>query len=138
MDDPYYMALLADARIRDGRNREALDAVSEGLALVQESRSFFFDAELHRLRGAALVGLERPGDAEAALEEALAAARRHGTRALELRAAVDLAALWRADGREAEAAALVSGLYGSYTEGLATADLTRARALLTDLGATPA
>ena len=62
MDRPHYLALLADACSQGGRVAEGLDAVSEGLAIVQKSRGgqpFFYEAELHRLKG--LLLLRRAG-----------------------------------------------------------------------------
>ena len=89
MDRPHYLALLADACSQGGRVAEGLDAVSEGLAIVQELRGgqpFFYEAELHRLKG--LLLLRRAGfqvEAKASLLRALEVARRQESRSLELR-----------------------------------------------------
>ena len=48
----------------------------------------------------------------------------------ELRAAMNLARLWGEQGRRAEAHELLAPIYGWFTEGLDTADLKDAKALL--------
>ena len=65
-------------------------------------------------------------------------ARLQSARLFELRAARDLARLWRDQGRRAEAHDLLGPVYAAFTEGFAFPDLVEARALLEDLGARPA
>src|SRR5207248_207304 len=55
LDRPYFLALLAEARARLGQVDEGLAAATEALALVQGSRSFFYEAEIHRLKGALIL-----------------------------------------------------------------------------------
>ena len=130
MDRPHYLALLADACSQGGRIAEGLDAVSEGLAIVQKSRGgqpFFYEAELHRLKG--LLLLRRAGfqaEAKASLLRALEVARRQESRSLELRAALDLARL----GHAADARDQLQEVYAWFTEGSETPDLIDAQGLL--------
>jgi predicted ATPase len=56
-----------------------------------------------------------------------------GAKSWELRAATSLARLWRDQGKRAEAPDLLAPLYGWFTEGFDTADLTDAKALLDEL-----
>jgi predicted ATPase len=49
---------------------------------------------------------------------------------LELRCAIDLARLWRQQGRAAPAYDLLAPIYARFTEGFATADLEAAKILL--------
>jgi predicted ATPase len=49
---------------------------------------------------------------------------------LELRAAMSLSLLWQRQGKWDEARALLAPIYGWFTEGLDTADLREAQALL--------
>ena len=51
-------------------------------------------------------------------------------RTLELRAATRLTRLWHSQGKSTEAHNLLASVCGWFTEGLDTADLTAARALL--------
>jgi predicted ATPase len=92
-----------------------------------------WEAELHRLEGVALLGLNRLEEGQIALEEARRIARRQQAKAYELRAATSLARLWGEQGRRAEARALLTPVYGWFTEGFDTADLRDAKVLLDEL-----
>jgi predicted ATPase len=54
---------------------------------------------------------------------------------MELRAATNLASLWRDQGKRAEAHDLLAPIYGWFTEGFDTLDLKEAKALLEQLAA---
>ena len=91
-------------------------------------------AELNRQRGQLL---QRQGHTEAAEElygKALSIAREQDAKLWELRAAVSLSRLRRAQGRCAEARDLLAPIYGWFTEGFGTSDLREAKALLDELG----
>ena len=92
-----------------------------------------WEAELLRLEGVALLGLNRLDKAQGALKEALRVARRQQARAYELRAATSLARLWGEQGRRGEARDLLAPVYGWFTEGFDTADLKKAKTLLDQL-----
>jgi predicted ATPase len=131
----YFLMLLADAWLRLGRPDEAAAAIKEGLARAEGTGEHFCTAELHRLRARACLALDaRAGqDAEAALDAALADARRRSSRIFELRAACDLARLWAGRGERRRAHNLLAPLYGWFTEGFDTADLKDAKRLLGEL-----
>ena len=109
--------------------------LDEALAWVHRLEERWFEADLRRLKGEALLLLsrERADEAEACYQQALAIARDQGARLWELRAANSLARLWRDQGRRAEACELLASVYGWFTEGFDTADLKDARALLDQL-----
>jgi predicted ATPase len=65
-----------------------------------------------------------------AFTQAIAEARRQGSRFYELRATTSLARLWRGRGRGAEARDLLAPIYDGFTEGFDTEDLKEAKALL--------
>jgi len=65
---------------------------------------------------------------------ALEIARSQKALSWELRAGTSLARLWSDQGRRPEARRLLSGIYDRFDEGLATADLVAARALVEQLG----
>src|SRR5207247_11303949 len=69
-------------------------------------------------------------EAEAAMQQGIAGARRQNAKSWELRGAISLARLWRQQGRHEDAVALLAPVYGWFTEGFDTADLQEARALL--------
>ena len=130
---PYGLARLGEALARQGDYGAALTALREGLADQDRTGQCRWEAELHRLEGLALVGLNRLEEAQAAFDEALRVARRQQAKAYELRAATSLARLWGERGRRREALELLAPVYGWFTEGFDTADLKEARALLDQL-----
>jgi predicted ATPase len=80
-----------------------------------------------------LAGAATVSEAETAIEQGIAVARRQNAKSWELRGAMSLARLRRQQGRPQEAAALLAPILGWFTEGLDTADLQAARTLLADL-----
>jgi len=130
---PYGLALLAEALARQGEYGAALAAAREGLEMQEQTDQRRWGAELHRLEGIALFGLNRLDEGQSALEEALRTARRQQARSYELRAATSLARLWGAQGRRREARELLAPIYGWFTEGFDTADLKEAKTLLDQL-----
>ena len=73
--------------------------------------------------------------AEAYLERALAIARSQQAKSWELRAAMSMARLWRDQRKRQQAHDLLAPVYGWFTEGFDTLDLTQAKALLEQLNA---
>ena len=126
----YALALLAEAFTRRGEHEAALGALKEGMQIQQEMGQQTWEPELYRLRGVALLGLNEREEGQKSLLEALAAAQRRRMKSYELRAAMNLARLWGEQGRRAEAHELLAPIYGWFTEGLDTADLKDAKALL--------
>jgi len=130
---PYGLAGLAEALVRQGERAAALAAVREGLETQERTGERRWEAELHRLEGIALFGLNRLDEGQCALEVALRVARSQQAKAYELRAATSLARLWSERGRRNEASNLLTPVYGWFTEGFDTADLKEAKALLDEL-----
>jgi tetratricopeptide (TPR) repeat protein len=129
----YGIAKLADALARQGEHSAALAAVRDGFGTVERTGHRQWLAELHRLEGVALSGLNQPVDGQNAFEEAMRIAREQQAKSYELRAATSLARLWGEQGQRAEAIELLAPIYGWFTEGLDTADLKDAKLLLDDL-----
>ena len=130
---PWYLALLAGAYGETGEIDEALRLLTEASSLSDRG---YYEPELRRLEGLFLLkqaGRDAAPDAQARFEQALDLARQRSTKSWELRAAASLADLWRHQGRRREANDLLAPLYGWFTEGLETADLQDARALLNQL-----
>ena len=90
----YGLAKLAEALSQTGEHQRALAAVGKGLEDQERTGQRRWEPELHRLRGVALVGLNRIEEAQDALKEALRIARRQQAKSYELRAARNLARLW--------------------------------------------
>lgn len=135
MEDPYFLALLADAYDHAGRIEEGLATVAEGLRALPSERDFFYKAELYRLRGQLLWRRAAADEAqvEACFQQALAIARRQQAKSLELRASTSLSQLWQRQRKVHTAHHLLAETYGWFTEGFHTADLQEAKALLTVL-----
>ena len=129
----YGIAKLADSLARQGEPSAALAAVREGLSTVERTGHRQWLAELHRLEGVALFGLNKLGDAQNAFEEAMRIARGQKAKSYELRAATSFARLWGEKGRRSQASELLAPIYRWFTEGFDTVDLKEAKALLDDL-----
>ncbi|MBV8090187.1 MAG: AAA family ATPase [Alphaproteobacteria bacterium] len=131
---PY--ALLSQALLAKHQLMPAREIISKGLATVEQNSKRMFEAELLRLKARALVIEGAPclfTDAQTLLEASLAVAQSQKARSLELRAAADLARLYRDQGRHAEARDLLAPVYAWFTEGFDTRDLKEAKALLNGL-----
>ena len=129
----YGLAKLADALTRQLDSAAALAVAKDGLNRALETGHHQWLAELHRLEGDALCGLNMLEDSQKAFENALRVARSQGAKAYELRAATSLARLWGERSRRAEAYDLLAPIYGWFTEGFETADLMEAKLLLDQL-----
>jgi predicted ATPase len=133
---PSGLAKLAEAYGAQGRPAEGLRVLAEALEIVDATGMGFYEAELYRLKGSLLLQLpanQHPEEAEANLQRALDIARHQHAKSLELRAAMSLARLWQQQDRRDHARQLLGTIYHWFTEGLNTADLTEAKALLETL-----
>jgi hypothetical protein len=92
----------------------------------------WWEAELYRLEGALRLQLPTPDvlQAEACFQQALDVARSQQAKSLELRAALSLSRLSQQQGKRTAARHLLAPIYGWFTEGLDTAELQEAKALL--------
>jgi predicted ATPase len=130
---PYGLALLAEGLARHGDGAAALAALRRGLETADATGEHFWDAELHRLTGMALLAENKLNEGEASLQQAIRIAQAQRAKSLELRAATSLARLWGERGGRTEAQELLAPVYGWFTEGFDTADLKEAKALLDEL-----
>jgi class 3 adenylate cyclase/tetratricopeptide (TPR) repeat protein len=146
-----HLPWLATAYARGERAAEGLAVLSEMLTLVDNTGARSWEAELHRLKGeltlqqfnvqGSTVSVDNPQpairdpqlEAEACFHQALDIARRQQAKSWELRATISLARLWQQQGKIAEAHALLSAIYGWFTEGFDTTDLQEAKVLLAQL-----
>jgi predicted ATPase len=135
LNQPWFLALLAEACGRAGETEDGLTAVAEALAAVHTTANRVCEAELYRLKGELLLGQINADEqqAETCFRQALDVARRQQATSLELCAAMSLARVWQRQGKRAEARALLAPIYGWFTEGFDRADLQEAKALLAEL-----
>jgi predicted ATPase len=133
---PY--AVLSQAMLARHQLSPAREFIGKGLATAEQHDEQIFKAEFLRLKARALIIEGGPcvlADAQKLLEDSLAVARGQKARLLELRAAADLARLYRGQGRLADARDLLVPVCDWFTEGFDTQDLKEARALLDALDA---
>src|SRR5713226_1759896 len=118
-------------------------APDEGLAVIAELKEQtertglrMAEAALYRVEGGLYLQRGGPDDeaaAEASFRKSIAVARRQSAKMFELRATMSLAHLLAKQERREEARAMLAAIYGWFTEGLDTADLKEAKALLDEL-----
>jgi class 3 adenylate cyclase/predicted ATPase len=126
---------LAEALLVGGDLAGAEAALEDAFAFVEQSGERYWLADMHRLRGH--VALQRPepdrSGAEACFVKAIEVARHQDARLLELRAATDLARLWRDTRSDGNPRALLEPILAAIEGGETTRDVRRARALLAEL-----
>jgi len=138
---PYYLALLAEVCGKADRAEEGLTLLAEALKVADKTGERWWEAELHRLKGELLVrqAVRDSGrspllcEAETCFRRALNVARRQQAKSLELRAAMSLSRLWQHQGKQNEAHQVLAPIYRWFTEGIDSADLQHAKALLEQL-----
>ena len=129
----YHIALLAKAYELANQVEEASVLLENALQISERIGERWYAAELHRYKGQLML---RRGDHTAAEElyrQALTIAKEQEARLWELRAAVSLAQLDRDRGHRHDACNLLAPVYGWFTEGFDTQDLTGVKALLDEL-----
>jgi predicted ATPase/DNA-binding winged helix-turn-helix (wHTH) protein len=134
----YYMLIslcfLAEGLRCFGVVAEARATIDEALVQSDRSRGHWITPELLRIKGEIVRRDSAAADsAEDYFLRSLDWARRQDALSWELRAAMSLARLWRDNGNDAQALDLLSAVYGRFTEGFGTADLTEAKSLLDQL-----
>ena len=124
--------LMVDAYHRTGQGEMGLRLMAEAQADAEITQEGFHDVALLRLKGELLLQQTPPDvlQAEDCLQQALALAQCQEAKFLELRIALCLNRLWRRQGQEAAAYALLAPVYQGFTEGFDIADLQEAKAWL--------
>jgi predicted ATPase len=134
---PLFRALEAEAFAKAGRNENALGAINQAIAIAEETGEHWCLAEILRIKAGLLAATSHPSDqVEILFARSLEIARRQKARCWELRAACDLAALWKSRGRTKEALELLQPIYSQFTEGFDSEDLRHARLILDSLEST--
>lgn len=122
--------LLAQALTKSRQSNDALELIDTSLNLVSCTSGRWYEAELHRLKGDALLDLGDFPAAESCYRAAITVSTRQGAKLWQLRAANALASLWRAQGNIEEAQSLIGPLRAAFGNVTSNADLERAEALL--------
>jgi class 3 adenylate cyclase/predicted ATPase len=133
--EPYFKSALAEGIARSGDLEQGLHFIEECLEMIErpEWQERVQLAEVLRLKGWMLQQRGKLTEAEQTLRSALEVARGQQARSWELRTATSYARLMRDQGRATEAHELLAPVYGWFTEGFDTTDLTEAKGLLSEL-----
>jgi adenylate cyclase len=129
------LCFLASGLGKVGRPEEGLQMLDEGFAVVAKTGEQLSSPDLHHVKGELLLA-QNPSDgaeAERCFRTAIEIARQQNARIAELRNTASLARLLAKRGHREEARAMLSEIYGWFTEGFDTADLKDAKALLDEL-----
>ena len=132
---PVFASVMAEGLAVLGNIKDAVTAIDHALVRIAESGGSSEMPEIQRIKGRILASAPRsdPSEAEDWLLRSLESARQQSALGWELRTATTLARLLSDQGRTTEAHDMLAGIYGRFTEGFDTSDLTRARRLLDDL-----
>ena len=133
---PFNVSLVQGLAATD-RFAEGLSLIDETIRLVEANGDLFPMAELLRVKGGLYMSMPEsdPALAETLFLRSLEWSRRQGARAWELRTASDLATLLSGQGRRDNARAVLAPVFATFAEGLDTADLLAAAAMLAHLDA---
>ena len=134
--DSIFKSYLAEALLMRREIAGAEAALQDAFTFVERSGERFWLADLYRVDGQ--IALRRPepdrARAEASFLKAIDIARSQEARMLELRAATDLARLWREAGAPNDPRALLEPILAAIEGGETTRDVRNARALLAEIG----
>src|SRR5262249_36358272 len=126
---------LAEGLRSQGRFAEALEALDDAPANLQEGAEALEAPEFLRVRATVLLSMPQPDESEAenCLMRSLACAHRQSALPWELRAAMTSARMWAGQGRVTEARRVFLPVYARFTEGFDSGDLQDAKQLLIEL-----
>jgi len=129
------LTFLAEAYGTMEQPEAGLTVLAEALVHVEHTGERFYEAGIHRLKGALLLqqSSDNAAEAETCFHHAIHIAQNQSAKSWELRAATSLARLWQQQGKRQEAHDLLAPVYNWFTEGFGTADLQSAKALLDEL-----
>lgn len=125
---------LAEVSLAAGDLARAEADLKDGFVFVEQSGERYWLADLHRLSGQLALKRQDPDwqGAEACFVKAIEVARDQEARLLELRAATDLARLWRSTRSDNDPGALLAPILAMIEGGDTIRDVSNARALLAE------
>ena len=129
------MGNLAKAQLATARADESLATINDAMDRAGRTGEQFYVAELHRLRGDALLASDAQNRERArdCFETACKVASAQGARSLELRARTSLAGLLQKWGDPPGARQALVEILESFSEGFDTDDLKRAQSMAATL-----
>jgi class 3 adenylate cyclase/tetratricopeptide (TPR) repeat protein/energy-coupling factor transporter ATP-binding protein EcfA2 len=128
----FNLSCLAEAYALARDYPRALDYASRAIGEVTRTGEHWWSAEAQRIKGTILLKASPKNrhDAETCFKAALDQARTQDAKFFELRAACDLAAIWQAGERNAEAVGLLGPIYAVFGGSVELPDIDRAKQLL--------
>src|SRR5271168_1304538 len=134
--NPSVLAMLVEAHLKMNQAVAGLEVLEQAFSRVEATGDRLYEPELHRLKGELLMmqDASNAARAEQAFRTAIDISRQQKAKSWELRATASLARLLDKQGKRDEARAMLAEIYNWFTEGLDTADLKDAKALLDELG----
>ncbi len=132
---PLFLSYLSRANAEIDRFDEASTKISEAMTAVETTKEIWHEAELNRVAGEIALRAPQPDVAKAEVHfaRALEVARQQQAKSWELRAAMSMARLLRAQGRRQPARDVLAPVHGWFTQGFETLDLRQAKLLLEEL-----
>jgi class 3 adenylate cyclase/tetratricopeptide (TPR) repeat protein len=136
---PLTGTLIGEREAEAGRVDDGLATLDAQLTAIEQTGEHWFDAEVHRMRGELLLKLRRPdlAAAESALMRAIHVARSQQTRTFELRAALSLAKLYQATGRDQAAGEFLVPALKGFEAGPEVPEVEEAQRLLAMMSRSP-
>ena len=134
--DPGYMGMLVELYGMAGEHEKGLALLTDLFAVVEQKNEHQYEPELLRLRGelfwqqANALGAVLTEDVESCFRKALDLSVGQGARSFALRAATSLAQFMKDRDRAEAGKAILSEIYGGFTEGFETRDLVQAKEVL--------
>jgi DNA-binding winged helix-turn-helix (wHTH) protein/predicted ATPase len=132
----YHATLVAHACLKAKQAQHADSVLAKELKRARDTGIRYYEAELYRIKGEALLqrSVSSTKEAETCFHQAIDWSRNQGAKSLELRAIISLSHLWQKQGKKAEARKMLEEIYNWFTEGFDTADLKEAKELLRRFG----
>jgi predicted ATPase len=130
-------AWLGEACGMAGKSEEGLSMLEDYISQSNSAGNLHMMSANYICRGSLLLKMGKAEEAASALEEAMAIARQQQARGWELRTAMSLSHLWIQQGKMEIARRTLHEIVIWFTEGLETADLLEAQALLEELNRQP-
>ncbi len=132
---PFGISLLAKSLLAVGKHAEAMAGLDKALAIAEASGEQWYIPELCRLRGAVFIQQGDITRSHESLRHAMTLAHEQNATFWELRSASLLARSLYEKNRAKEASQVITPVFQRFSEGLDTADLKEARAVVDGLKA---
>ena len=136
----YLIFQYAEELLLLGKHSESLEQLERGLAHIEKVGEHFLESEYYRLRGRLCLSRfessNDPSDLDEAIDfltNALSQAKIKQTKALQLRAATDLAVALSTKGENSSSAEMLEDVINSFEEFDSSGDCTRAREVLKNI-----